>query len=407
MMPSPDRPRWEVADVFRRFGASYEATRRLPFTHRRVMQHIKDCRTAALGGHLEECDSCGHQRPTYNSCRDRHCPKCQTMAKEKWLEARKADLLPVDYFHKVFTIPHAINALTLANKRVMLGILFAAVAETLLQFGRDPRSRIGGRVGFTLVLHTWNQKLLDHFHLHCVIPAGALSDDGQRWIKSRNAGFLFSVKALGIVFRAKFIARLRIAFEGAELHFPGDLVPLAEPRRFELLLEDLTQKNWVVYSKAPFGGPEKVLEYLGRYTHRVAISNHRIVDVNDQDVSFAYQDRADGNQKKTLTLTGHEFVRRFLLHVLPSGFTRIRHYGFLASRGKKEALTHCRAALGATAPRPIEEKTATQRLLDATGVDVLKCPHCPTGRMLKCGGLLNTPASRSHILSSPTCLNSS
>lgn len=376
------RPGWEVSDVFRRFGMSYVAKHGVLSSHLRVMHHIQACRTAALGGHMEACDSCGHERPVYNSCRDRHCPKCQTMTKEKWLAARKAELLPVDYYHKVFTLPHELNALVLANKRVVLGILFRAVAETLLSFGRDERSRLGGKTGFTLVLHTWNQQLLDHFHIHCVIPAGVLTKDGA-WVAAKSDRFLFSVKALAVVFRAKFLAHLRAAYDDGELIFPGALAAVAEPAAFADLLARPGGKKWVVYSKAPFGGPERVLEYLGRYTHRVAISNHRLVDVADETVAFTYRDRADGAKTKTMTVSGHEFVRRFLLHVLPRGFTRIRHYGLLASRSKAENLVACRAALDAPPPPSpaAAPKDPVERLLALTGIDVLKCKSCAAGRM--------------------------
>lgn len=387
------RPRWEVADVFRRFGASYAAERPMPSFHARVMHHILDCRTAVLGGHVERCGDCGLERPVYNSCRDRHCPKCQTMTKERWIEARKAELLPVEYFHKVFTLPHELNGLALVNKRVVLGILFKAVAETLLSFGSDPRSRLGGKVGFTLVLHTWNQQLLDHFHLHCVIPAGALSEGGRTWIKSRSDRFLFSVKALGLVFRGKFLDALARAHDQEDLIFPGAIADLSNPQRFAALVESLRSKEWVVYSKAPFGGPERVLEYLGRYTHRVAISNHRLVDVADEGVRFSYRDRADDNKTKVAAVSGHEFIRRFLLHALPRGFVRIRHYGFLASRNKKEMLTQCRQALAVSPPEVTRRKTPEEMLLER-GIDLLRCPHCTTGRMSKGHTLLPETAPR-------------
>lgn len=398
MTAPSDRPRWEVADVVRLYGASYQAQRQPPSPQWRVMRHIKECRTAALGGHMEACDSCDHQRPVYNSCRDRHCPKCQTMTKEKWLEARKAELLPVDYFHKVFTIPHELNGLTLANKRVVLKILFRAASETLLQFGRDPRSRIGGQVGFTLVLHTWNQQLLDHFHLHCVIPAGALSTDGKTWIRARHPRYLFSVKALSIVFRGKFLDHLKRAYTDDRLLFPEALTEYKAPQRFDCLLEQLRSKNWIVYSKAPFGGPERVLEYLGRYTHRVAISNQRLVDVSVDGVTFSYRDRADNSKKRVATISGHEFLRRFLLHVLPRGFMRIRHYGFFASRGKRKMLSQCRAALGVEAPPIPAAKTPAERLLEVAGIDVLKCPCCKHGRMKRGELLLKTENQRIRTL---------
>lgn len=381
MTTTSDRPRWEVADVVRLYGASYQAQRQLSCPQWRVMRHIKECRTAALGGHMEACDSCDHQRPVYNSCRDRHCPKCQTTTKEKWLAARKAELLPVEYFHKVFTLPHELNALTLANKRVVLRILFQSVAETLQQFGRDPRSRLGGNVGFTLVLHTWNQQLFDHFHLHCVIPAGALSRDGKTWIPAQNPRYLFAVKALGIVFRGKFLDHLKKVYEDGKLVLPSSMAEYQSPQRFDDFLSAMRAKSWVVFSKAPFGGPQRVLEYLGRYTHRVAISNHRLVDVSHEGVTFSYRDRSDNSQKKLATVSGHEFLRRFLLHVLPPGFARIRHYGFLASRNKQKMLEQCRTALNVAAPPPPAEQTAVERLLDASGIDVLKCPCCKAGQM--------------------------
>lgn len=383
-----------MADVVRLYGASYQAQRHLSSHQWRVMRHIKECRTAALGGHMEACDSCDHQRPVYNSCRDRHCPKCQTMTKEKWLDARKAELLPVEYFHKVFTLPHELNALTLTNKRIILKILFKSVAETLQQFGHDPRSRLGGNVGFTLVLHTWNQQLLDHFHLHCVIPAGALSPDGKTWIHSRNPRYLFSVKALGIVFRGKFLEQLKKVYEEGKLVLPGTMAECQSSQCFDDFLDQLRAKNWVVFSKAPFGGPERVLEYLGRYTHRVAISNHRLVDVSPAGVTFSYRDRKDNSQKKMATVSGHEFLRRFLLHVLPPGFPRIRHYGFLASRNKRKMLAQCRNALNAVTPPTPTERTPAQRLLDVSGIDVLKCPCCRTGRMQKGAPLAKNPVHR-------------
>jgi len=305
------------------------------------------------------------------------------MTKERWLDARKSELLPVEYFHKVFTLPHELNNLILTNKRVILDILFKTVAETLLSFGQDPRSRLGGKVGFTLILHTWNQQLLDHFHLHCVIPAGGLAPDGQSWLKNKNPHFLFSVKALGLVFRGKFLAALSTARDEGRLIFPGSVAGLATPQCFDALIGTLRSKEWVVYSKAPFGGPERVLEYLGRYTHRVAISNHRIQDVTEDSVAFSYRDRADGNKPKTTKLSGPEFVRRFLLHVLPSGFVRIRHYGFLASRNKKKMLAKCRESLGVNEPPIFERKTSEALLLEKCGINVLLCPHCKVGHMTK------------------------
>lgn len=390
---SDERPKHEVAEVFRLFGDRYKSVHSLPSHQLSIMKKIDQCRTAALGGHMEHCDTCDFERPAYNSCRNRHCPKCQTMTKEKWLEARKAELLPVSYFHQVFTLPHELNDLTLANKSVVLNLLFKAVSDTVITFGRNPK-HLGGLVGFTLILHTWNQQLFDHFHIHCVMPAGALGpDDG--WIRSKYPEFLFPVKALAIVFRGKFIDLLREAYDCGELQFPGQCSSLSHPVYFRNFLEQLKCKQWVVYSKKSFGGPETTLDYLGRYTHRVAISNHRIKDVADDGVTFSYRDRSDENKEKLTTISGEEFIRRFLLHTLPRGFMRIRHYGFLASRQKKEKLGKCRDALNVVVPvqpdHP-QKESPEDRLLRLTGIDILKCPCCESGRMIK-GPLLATPTS--------------
>jgi hypothetical protein len=391
MNSKPPKPKWEVADVFKRFGDEYKAKRNLPLYHLRVMKHILECRTAALGGHMEECDSCGYGHPVYNSCRDRHCPKCQTVTKEKWLAERKKELLPVDYFHNVFTLPHELNFLTLTNKRIILGILFKAASETLRQFAQNQKDNPGCLTGFSLVLHTWNQQLLDHFHVHCVIPAGVLSPDGNSWISSKYKRYLFPVKALAKVFRGKFIVGLRKAFNKDKLIFSGEMKEYESPKMFDDFILSLNRKKWIVYSKPPFGGPEKVLEYLGRYTHRVAISNHRITDISDESVTFSYRDRKKNEVKLTKVL-GEEFIRRFMLHVIPSGFVRIRHYGFLASRKKKEHLNKCRKALNVTKPDVKDEKKSPEQMIaDLTGIDILKCPHCQNGRMKRTTLIVATP----------------
>lgn len=365
-----DRPRWEVADVLRLHADDYRRSHSLPSVHLKVMQALAACRTPALGGHLERCGGCGFERRAYNSCRNRHCPKCGALAKARWLEARSAELLPVGYFHVVFTLPHVLNPLILRNKAPLLKMLFDAVAQTLLQFGRNPKNGLGGKIGFLAVLHTWDQKLSDHFHLHCLVPAGALSPDGQRWIATRN-DFLFPVKALSRVFRGKFIGFLRKA-----------ALPALAPEGLAALLTQLYAKDWVVYSKPPFGGPAKVLDYLGRYTHRVAISNHRIRAVQDGKVTFSYRDRADGDSLKTLTLPAEEFIRRFLLHALPPSFKRIRHFGFLANRSKARDLPRCRVLLGLPADVPKPEPTcAREQLRILTGRDLDHCPACTTGLM--------------------------
>jgi hypothetical protein len=294
------------------------------------MRAIEVCRTAELGGHLKQCDRCGFEHPSYNSCRNRHCPKCQSLAKAQWLQKQNAELLPVGYFHLVFTLPHLFNGLILAHKKIVLSLLFKAVSETLLEFGQ---SRLGGTVGIIAVLHTWDQKLKAHFHLHCLVPAGALSLDHSRWIKARP-NFLFAVKALSLVFRGKFLDLLTQAGEKGRIETTSERV------------QALREKNWVVYAKRPFGSPQTVLDYLGRYTHRAALSNDRILKVENGEVTLSYRDRRDKDRKKSMTLDAQEFIRRFLLHVLPDGFMRIRHFGFFANRSKKHTLPQCRKLLG-------------------------------------------------------------
>ena len=347
------------------------------------MHAIETCRTAALGGHRETCDTCGAERLAYNSCRNRHCPKCQTLAKERWLAARRAELLPVEYFHVVFTLPHTLNALAQGNPRVLYTLLFRAVAATLTTFGRDPR-HLGGDLGGTAILHTWGQNLSQHLHLHCVVPGGALSQDGVRWIAA-PPGFLFPVRALAQVFRGKYLDGLRRAFTTGTLRFASSLAPLADPATFAAWLAGLRQHDWVVYAKRPFGGPTQVLDYLGRYTHRVAISNERLVRHTDGVVDFRWKDYADGARTKIMTLAAEEFIRRFLLHVVPDGFVRIRHFGFLANRARGAKLAQCRALLGpppapvAAAAAAIESVAAL--MLQLTGLDIARCPLCPQGRL--------------------------
>jgi hypothetical protein len=375
------RPRYEVADIFREYSEQYRSSHSLPLSDLKVMHAIEVCRTAYLGGHLERCDLCGFERIAYNSCRNRHCPKCQALAKAEWLEKRKAELLPVEYFHNVFTIPHELNQLAQCNKKVVFDLLFKTVAETLQEFAGDPKHDLGGKIGFTAILHTWNQKLLSHIHLHCVIPAGVLSFDDMRWIHSRK-NFLFPVKALSRVFRGKFIDYLKKAFTKDNMIFPGQIAYLRTEKSFSQLIDRLWKKDWVVYCKAPFNGPEKVLDYLGRYTHRVAIANHRIVKVADGSVTFRYRDRSDGDKCKLMTIAAQEFIRRFLLHVLPDSFVRIRHYGFLANRCKRQDMAKCRELLGLSADLPaVPEETAQEKMLRLTGVDVIECPRCKRGCM--------------------------
>src|SRR5919106_2854510 len=327
--PAAARSGVELADIFRAYGEAYRRDHPLPVSHLKVIEAVERCRTTALGGHIERCDSCGFERPAYNSCRNRHCPKCQSLATAQWLEKQTTELLPVGYFHVVFTLPHELNRLILANKKIGLSLLFKAVSETLLEFGRR---RLGGTVGIIAVLHTWDQTLKDHFHLHCLVPAGALSLDHRRWMAARKS-FLFPVKALSRVFRGKFLALLNQSIDH------GKITSANNP------IKDSWKNNWVVYAKKPFGSPQTVLDYLGRYTHRVALSNDRILQVENGEVTLSYRDRKNGDRKKTMTLDTQEFIRRFLLHILPDGFMRIRHFGFLANRAKKQALAQCRQLL--------------------------------------------------------------
>ena len=378
------RPKFELADVLREYGGAYRRAHPLPRAQLKVMRAVEVCRTAALGGHLEQCDACGFRRPAYNSCRNRHCPKCQSLAKARWLEERQAELLPVAYFHLVFTLPHELNPLALINKRVVCDLLFRAVAEALLEFGR---THLGGKLGVTAVLHTWDQTLLDHFHLHCLVPAGALALDHSRWIPAR-AQFLFPVRALSLVFRGKFLASLRQARVKDELEFHGRSAALAEPEAFNDWLRRLGHKSWVVYAKPPFGSPARVLDYLGRYTHRVAISNHRLISVGDDQVTFSYRDRRGGHRPRAMTLGAEEFIRRFLLHVLPDGLQRIRHFGLLANRVKKQDLARCRELLGAaTSPPAIRPQSPRELLIAISGIDFTRCPACRRGRMVEVGEL--------------------
>ncbi len=372
------RPKWEVADIFRLHGKEYRNSHALPLSHLKVMHYIEMCRTSYLGGHVERCDSCGHKHYAYNSCRNRHCPKCQSLTKAQWLEARKSELLPVGYFHTVFTLPHELNPLALCNKKTVYGILFKAVSETLLQFGRN---NLNGTLGFHGILHTWDQRLMDHFHLHCVVPAGVLSFDKRRWIPAKK-NFLFHVEALSIVFREKFIDLLKTAFLKGDLIFPGRSAALKTQRGFSRFIDSLREHQWVVYCKKPFAGPVQVLQYISRYTHRVAISNNRILSVDNDKITFAYRDRKHGDEVKTMSLKAEKFIRRFLLHVLPDGFMRIRHFGALANRCKKQNIQRIRELNGVSETLTDKSKKNTQELmLELTGIDIAICPCCKNGTM--------------------------
>jgi hypothetical protein len=307
--------------------------------HQKVLLAITRCRTAALGGHRDQCSDCGHTAISYNSCRNRHCPRCQGNARLRWLQARERELLPTRYVHVVFTLPRELAPLALQNKQLIYSLLFKASAETLLEIARDPR-HLGAEIGFFSVLHTWDQRLQHHPHVHCVVAAGGLAQDHARWISSSQSFFL-PVKVLSRVFRGKFVAALKTAFHDATLGFHGQLAPLAEPQAFASWLRLLFRQDWVVYSKPPFGGPEHVLRYLGAYTHRVAISNHRLLTLANGSITFRWRDSAHGNKKRTMSLPADEFLRRFLLHILPRGFVRIRNFGFLANRRRAELLPLC------------------------------------------------------------------
>jgi hypothetical protein len=378
--PAPARPRHEVAEVLRLYGDAYRHTHPLSTPALRVMHAIETCRTAARGGHLERCTDCGFERPAYDSCRDRHCPKCQSLAKARWLKARQAELLPVDYFHTVFTVPHDLNPLILANKACLYQILFEAVADTLLTFGADPRHHLGGQLGVLAILHTWDQQLRFHVHLHCVVPGGALDVDGDRWVCA-SPTFLFPVRALSRAFAHRFLTRLEVASRQQRLVFPASLASVEAPTAFRAWLTGLRRQAWVVYAKPPFGGPATVLDYLARYTHRVAISNHRITAVADGHVSFTYRDRQHGGVLRDLTLPAESFIDRFLLHVVPPHFPRIRHVGFLANCTKKVRLAQCRRLLDAAPPPAPPTRTTAEQLHALTGVDRSRCPHCDTGTM--------------------------
>jgi Zn finger protein HypA/HybF involved in hydrogenase expression len=359
-----------VADIIHSAGADFIERNRqwLRWTHLKVLLAIARCRTAALGGHIDECIRCGHRATiSYNSCRNRHCPKCQTAARNRWIAARQKELLPTRYVHVVFTLPAQLARLALQNKKLLYGLLLRASAETLLEVARDPR-HLGAEIGFFSVLHTWNQKLNLHPHVHCVIPAGGLSLDHTHWVKSQNHFFL-PLKVLSRLFRGKFVAGLKQAFQGGRLQFHGKLAPLAQPKTFAAWLRLLFRKDWVVYAKRPFGGPEYVVQYLGRYTHRVAISNHRLVSFAEGKVTFRWRDSAHNNEPKLLTLPLDEFLRRFLLHLLPKGFVRIRNFGFLANRRRATLLPLCFRLFGAA-----QQSQADQNASESN--DLWRCPKC-------------------------------
>jgi hypothetical protein len=375
----------EVADIFRRYGEAYrdQHDASLSTAQRRVMTAIELCRTAALGGHVEKCDHCGHSRIAFNSCRDRHCPRCQSLARAQWLEDRRAELLDTQYFHVVFTLPGDIAAIAYQNKALVYGLLFRAAAETLRTIAADPK-HLGAEIGFFAVLHTWGQNLLHHPHLHCVVAGGGLSADGQRWIACKP-GFFLPVRVLSRLFRRLFLEHLKKAFDAGQLQFFSGLQTLSERDAFLRALARLRKAEWVVYAKPPFAGPEQVLDYVGRYTHRIAIANNRLIDIEDGAVRFRWKDYRHGSRQKVMTVSADEFIRRFLLHVLPEGFHRIRYYGFLGNRHRAQKLAHCRDLLGMPFPEPSDSRSAKDyrdRYEDLTGHSLRQCPACHRGQMI-------------------------
>src|SRR5229473_2797462 len=372
--------RLELADVFRAHEKEFLARWRFVLSHAqlRALRAIRDCRTAALGGHLQQCDRGGHRVILYNSCRNRHCPKCQATARARWLAQRQAELLPVPYFHVVFTLPHQIGRLALQNAKPIYTILFRAASRTLLETAADPRL-LGASIGFLAVLHTWGQNLHLHPHLHCVVPGGGISPDGSRWIACRKSSFFLPVRVLSRRFRKKFLRQLRAAFRRDLLHFHGELRSLSDSRQFRLLCQQAETIPWVVHVKPPFGGPQRVLKYLARYTHRVAISSHRLRSLENGRVSFEWKDYAHHSRTKTMTLDAVEFIRRFLLHVLPSGMVRIRQFGFLPNRVRQPKLELCRALL---AVRQVPVSAGSDSSADPNLPDAHACPICKRGRLI-------------------------
>ena len=383
---SPPRPALEIATIFRAHGPTYRHTHALARAQRTVMRAIEVCRTAVLGGHLDVCDRCGHERPAYNSCRNRHCPKCQSLAQARWIEQRLARTLETPYFHVVFTLPRELRSLALVNRRQVFALLFAAASQTLLALGEDP-TRLGATLGITAVLHTWTRELQFHPHLHCIVTGGGLALDGTRWVPARGA-YLFPVKVLSRLFRGKLLAALTQAYEQGALACRGPCIALADPGQFAQLRDHLYRREWVVYAKRPFAGVAQVFRYLGRYTHRVALSNHRLQAIDAHAVRFATKNG------QHLTLSPHEFIRRFLLHVLPARFVKIRHYGLLAPHNATSRLERARQHLAAAdtdppaAPADASRPAAPAldwrgRLRALTGVDLARCPRCATGTMIR------------------------
>jgi len=376
----------EVADVFRRFGPAFRDQHgpSLSAARRRAMLVIERCRTAALGGHMERCGDCGHQRIAYNSCRNRNCPKCQGLARAQWLADRQAELLDVPYFHVVFTVPEAVATVAFQNQTVVYDILFRAASETLRKIAADPQ-HLGAEIGFLAVLHTWGQNLTHHPHLHCLVPGGGIAPDGKSWIACRP-GFFLPVRVLSRMFRGLFLHYLEKAHAAGELNFFSAHRHLHEPAAFRRYLAPVRDTEWVVYAKRPFAGPAQVLDYVGRYTHRVAISNNRLVSMEEGKVRFRWKEYRDGNRQKTMSLQAGEFIRRFLIHVLPDGFHRIRYFGFLGNCHRARKLDLCRELLRMAPAAPTDPPADYRdRYEILTGRTLRQCPHCLTGIMVVIG----------------------
>jgi hypothetical protein len=386
--------RIEIADIFRKYGSVFREKYRLPLHYIKVMNLISICRTSALGGHTEKCDECGYQRNAYNSCRNRHCPKCQYSAKEKWIKQRKNELLPIPYYHIVFTIPEELNNITLINKKEIYSILFKSASETLLVLGRDSK-HLGAEIGIIAVLHTWGQNLMNHPHLHCIVTGGGLSKDKCKWVKAKKAkykNFFIHVNVLSDLFKKKFLYYFKKAQKNKELKFTGKISELNEPTPkgqevFQRMLNSLYAKKWITYCKRPFGGAEKVVEYLGRYTHKVAISNNRIKRMENNKVVFEWKDYRDNNRRKEMELPAVEFIRRFMLHILPENFYKIRYYGLLGSRNKQKNITKCRELIlvpseGVVKNKELKKAEIVETLLDKEIlINYDLCPNCRAGTM--------------------------
>lgn len=385
------RPHLRVADVLKRHWPEFGRRHPVESHARKVMEHLRDCRSAALGGHLYRCEQCGGESPVYNSCQDRHCPTCQTLRKQQWVEHRQAELLPAPYFHVVFTLPHRLNPLIRANPVRLLRELFGVVAWVLQRFAADPQWKLEGQLGFVAVLHTWTQKLLAHYHIHCLVPGGAWNAAEGTW-RSANRTYLFGQKALAAAFQARFIARLRALRRANRLRYDGPAADLSSDAGWNTWLQSLWDTPWIVYPKATAANPRQALDYLGRYTHRVALGDHRVRALQGESITFDWRDRSDGNTLKQLTLPVQDFIARFMLHILPHGFAKVRSYGWLAGRKKTATLAAIRSVLKADVPPPAsDEESTAERILRLTGVDITLCARCKTGHLVHAGRL---PPSR-------------